>query len=98
MLKLIIIYKLVEISTQPQDTQATVGSTTSLTCGSSVSSGVGFFWIHNGNIFTGQVTSSGGNSTLIIASVQKHDAGRYVCYMVSGRLSIASNRAILTVV
>ena len=93
-----VIYTLVEITTQPQDTWAPVGSTAILTCGASVSSGVGFFWIHNGSIFTGQVASFGGKSTLTITDVKKHDAGRYVCYLISGRLAITSDRAILTVV
>ena len=65
---------LLEITTHPQDQLEADGSAISLTCTSSVSSGVTFTWTHNDNDVTGQLTSSGNTSILSITNVMNSDA------------------------
>ena len=88
---------LLEITTHPQDQLEADGSTISLTCTSSVSSGVTFTWTHNDNDVTRQSTSSGNTSILSITNVMNSDAGRYVCTVRSGSLSVMSNSATVSV-
>jgi len=78
-----------EITTHPQDKLVPVGSSVSLTCTSSVSS--------DGSDVTGQSTSTGNTSILIITSVRSSDDGSYVCTVRSGSLSVMSNTATMTV-
>ena len=88
---------MLEITTHPQDRVVAQGSTVSLTCTSSVSSGVTFSWTHAGSDVTGQSTSTGNTSTLMITNVMRNDAGSYVCTVQSGSLSVMSDRGTVTV-
>ena len=56
-----------------------------------------FSWSHASSDVTGQLTQSGGTSTLTIINVTSSDAGSYVCTVRSGSLSAMSNRATVTV-
>ena len=89
---------LIEIVTHPQDEEIADGLTLNLTCTSSVSSDLTFFWTHNNSDVTGQSTSSGNTSTLTITSVSSSDAGSYVCTVRNGSLSVMSNNATVTIV
>ena len=64
-------------------------------CTSSLSSNVTFSWTHNGRSIVGSSTT-GDTSTLTITSVRDNDAGRYVCIVSIGSLSVMSNTATLT--
>ena len=88
---------LLEITTHPQDREVAQGSTVSLTCTSSVSSGVTFSWTHAGSDVTGQSTSTGNTSTLTITNVMRIDGGSYVCTVRNGSLSVMSDRVNVTV-
>ena len=88
---------ILEIITDPQNRLIPVGSTVSLTCTSSVSSGVTFSWTHAGSDVTGQSTSTGNTSILTIPNVMRSDAGSYVCTVRSGSLSVMSDRGTLTI-
>ena len=88
---------MLEITTHPQDREVAQGSTVSLTCTSSVSSGVTFSWTHAGSDVTGQSTSTGNTSTLTIINAMRSDAGSYVCTVQSGSLSVMSDRRTVTV-
>ncbi|XP_065895854.1 peroxidasin-like [Dysidea avara] len=91
------IVTVLKITTHPQDREVAQGSTVSLTCTSSVSSGVTFSWTHAGSDVTGQSTSTGNTSTLTIINAMRSDAGSYVCTVQSGSLSVMSDRRTVTV-
>ena len=71
-------------------------SKVNLTCASSVSYNVTFSWTHNGTSISGS-SATGNTSILTITSVRYNQAGRYVCTVSSGSLSVMSNTATLTV-
>ena len=88
---------LLEISTHPVNKQATIGSSVTLTCTSSLSSDVTFSWTHNNTIIRQQQPINNDTSTLEISNVRYSDGGSYVCIVKSGSLSVGSNAATITV-
>ena len=89
---------LLEITAHPDNKQAKIGSSVTLTCTSSISSSdVTFTWIHNGTITRQQQPINSDTSRLTISNVRYRDSGRYVCIVRKGPISMTSHNAIITV-
>jgi hypothetical protein len=80
-----------QVTTQPVDQDVTVGSSTTLTVGSTNADG--FQWVRNGVVLDGQT-----NSTLTISQVGINDTGLYSCFVFKGSEAVPTREATLNVV
>ena len=92
-----IIIVFTDITTNPKDTIAGVGSDVTLTCNASGADNLMYQWMRMGNKIIPSTARGINSSTLIIPSITVDDSGQYKCVVSSDNVNVTSEYGTVSV-
>ena len=86
-----------DITTNPKDTLAGVGTNITLTCNASGADNLMYQWMRMGNKTIPSTATGVNSNTLIIPSIRVDDSGHYKCIVSSGDVDVMSEYGMVSV-